>query len=179
MNPIKLRTLLLAAVVGGAMVGDAVADVAPPANPSTGVPAPAVQPTAWEKTNDCSWWLANTDGKSLRASIEQDPDGLSITFGDLIFNTWPEGDRPKVEVRFNRDPKRRFVTDGWSTHGEGFAMFGLYVPKTALKKMGGAKLLELRRKGKPVLALTLTNTPSAAELKACLPPPQTGPSDSE
>ena len=185
MKTTRLKTLLFAGALAGAAGGDVFADAVTP--PKTGgdaaattaaAPAP-VKPWVKDKELDCDWWLSREDGHSLRASIGQSPDGLALTFGDLVFNTWPEAGRPKVELRFNGDPKRRVQTTGWATHGDGYAMFGLYLTKDALKKMGGATTLELRRKGKTVITLPLAATPSTAELIACIPPPSTGHSDSE
>jgi hypothetical protein len=93
--------------------------------------------------------------------------------------TWSEVDRIKVELRFDRDTKRRVVTKGWVTRGEGYAMFGLYLNAAALRKIAGAARLELRRQGKVVVEQRLSATPNKVELLACLPRPSTGPSDSE
>ena len=140
-------------------------------------PLAAAKP--WTKENDCSWWLSGTDGKSLRASIEQSPDGVALTISDPAFGTWSEEDRIKVELRFDRDARRRVVTKGWVTRGDGYAMFGLYLNAAALRKIAGATRLELRRQGKVVVEQPLSATPGKAELIACLPRPSTGPSDSE
>ena len=87
-------------------------------------------------------------------------------------------DRIKVELRFDRDAKRRVATDGWVTRGEGYAMFGLYLDAAALRKIAGATTLELRRHGKTVVELKLSGTPNEAELLACVPS-SSGQSDSE
>jgi len=187
MNPTKVGAILIAGALAGAACGDALADAATQAKPggnATATTAPAAEPAPvkqWVKTKeaDCDWWLSREDGHSLRAAIGLSADGLALTFGDLVFNTWPEAGYPKVELRFNRDPKRRVQTKGWATHGDGYAMFGILLTKDAMQKMGGATTLELRRKGKTVITLPLAETPSAAELIACIPPPSTGHSDSE
>src|SRR5262245_39253437 len=109
MKPTKLSALIIAGVLAAATSGNAVADPATPAAESAPV-------KAWVKTKDmdCNWWLSREDGHSLRASIEANYDGVALTFGDPIFNTWPESGYPKVELRFDRDPKRRVQTKGWA-----------------------------------------------------------------
>jgi hypothetical protein len=180
MTATKLKAILVAGALAGAACGDALADAAAPAKPDAAAAAAApVKP--WVKTKDatCDWWLSREDGHSLRAAIGADWENVSLTFGDPIFNTWPEAGYPKVELRFNRDPKRRVKTQGWATHGQGFAMFGINLTPEAMKKMGGATTVELIRHGKTVITLPLAETPSADELIACIPPPSTGHSDSE
>jgi hypothetical protein len=141
-------------------------------------PAQAAKP--WAKEDACRWWLSDADGKSLRASIEQSSDGLVLTVSDDAFRTWSELETPKVELRFDRDPKRRATLEGWVSLGGGtVGMFGLYLDATARKAMGEATTLELFRDGKLVVTLPLAATPTAAELEACVPPPSTGSSDSE
>lgn len=133
----------------------------------------------WRKDNDCSWWLSAADGKSLRASIGPSSDGVVLTIADPAFATWSQSDRIKVELRLDHDVKRRVLTKGWVTRGEGYAMFGVFMSADALRKMADASALELRRKGKVVVEQKLSGTPSKAELLDCLPGPSSGPSDSE
>ncbi|MCE9524256.1 MAG: hypothetical protein K8S25_17695 [Alphaproteobacteria bacterium] len=140
-------------------------------------PATAAKP--WTMDNDCSWWLSAADGKSHRASIGQSSDGVVLTISDPAFATWPQEDHIKVELRFDRNAKRRVATTGWVTRGEDYAMFGLFLNAAALRKIAGATTLELRRQGKVAVELQLSATPNKAELLACLPAPSTGHSDSE
>ncbi len=170
MSPTSLRPILFAAVAG--VVLSACGDGAVTARAPEGKP--------WVKDNDCSWWLSGDDGKSHRASITQGEDGLLLSVSDRAFAAWPEEDRPLVELRFNRDPRRQATAEGWATHGsEGLAMFGLILSEEALRSMAEATMLELRRDGALVVELPLADTPSQAELEACVPPPYDGRSDSE
>lgn len=134
----------------------------------------------WVKEDECRWWLSGADGKILRASIEAGSDGVAMTISDPAFKTWSESERPKVELRFNKDDSRRATAEGWASLAGGAAsMFGLYLDATAMKAMGGATMLELSRDGKTVVTLPLADTPSEAELVACIPKPSAYPSDSE
>lgn len=142
--------------------------------------AGAVAPAkSWTKDNDCSWWLAGADGKSHRASITRSSDGVLFSISDPAFVSWSDADLIQVELRFNRDAKRRVVTKGWVTRGEGYGMFGLYLDAAALRKTAGATTLEFRRQGKVIVEQKLSSTPNKSELLACLPGPSIGPSDSE
>jgi hypothetical protein len=139
--------------------------------------APVVKP--WDKESECSWWLSGDDGKRLRASIGQSPDGVVVTLSDDVFKSWSESELPKVEVQFNKDPKRKYVTEGWvSTGGGTVGMFGFFLNDAGFKAMDRATLLELRRDGKLAVAIPLAATPTAAELKGCVMPPSEH-SDSE
>lgn len=159
------RGLALSLVVSAALA--ACGPAAPPAKP-------------WVKEDQCRWWLSGEDGKSLRASIESGSDGIALTIADPVFKIWSESERPKVELRFNKDDARRASAEGWVSLGGGSAaMFGLFLDAAALKAMGEATLLELSRDGKTVVTLPLAATPSAAELEACIPKPSEYPSDSE
>lgn len=139
---------------------------------------PAAKP--WVKEDQCRWWLSGANGKELRASIEASSDGVAMTISDPAFKTWSESERPKVELRFNKDDARRASAEGWvSLAGGAASMLGLYLDPIAMKAMGSATLLELSRDGKTVVTMPLAATPSEAELVACIPPPSDGHSDSE
>ena len=72
------------------------------------------------------------------------------------------------------------MAEGWVSHGaEKSSMFGLYLDARARRAMAGATRLELSRDGKPVIDLFLSDTPSRAELNACVPPPKGPNSDEE
>jgi len=170
LSPTSLRPILLVAVAG--VVLSACGDGA------VTVRAPEGKP--WVKDNDCSWWLSGADGKSHRASITQGDDGLVLSVSDPAFTTWSDEDRPLVELRFNKDPKRQATAEGWVTHGgEGPSMFGLFLSEAALKAMADATTFELRRDGTLIVELPLVDTPNQADLEACVPPPNDGRSDSE
>ena len=140
-------------------------------------PAGAVRP--WFRDNYCSWWLSREDGKKHLASIGQG-DGLVLTLSDTAFLDWSEEGRPAVELTFDRDPRRRIGTTGWVSKGGGeLAMFGLYLDAPARRAMSRATRIELTRDGKPAIDLFLTDTPSKAELDACVPPPKGPNSDEE
>jgi hypothetical protein len=130
-------------------------------------PAP-IKP--WNKESECSWWLSADDGKSLRASIGQSPDGVVLTLSDLVFKTWSESEFHEVELRFNKDAKRKALAEGWVSLGGGHtSMFGVFLDIAAMKAMDRATLLEVRRAGALVMALPLAATPTKAELEGCVP----------
>ena len=58
-------------------------------------------------------------------------------------------------------------------------MFGFYLDSAARQAMSNATRLELSRDGKPVIDLFLSDTPSRAQLNACVPPPKGPNSDEE
>jgi hypothetical protein len=143
------------------------------------VAAPANVVKPWDKESECSWWLSADDGKSLHASIGQSPDGVVLTLSDPVFKTWSESEFHKVELRFNKDPKRKMVGEGWVSLGGGHAqMFGLFLDAAGMKAMDRATLLEVRRSGVVIVELPLAATPTEAELKGCIMPPSEH-SDSE
>lgn len=126
----------------------------------------------WDKEEGCRWWLSADDGKSLRASIGQGDEGLVLSIADPVFLEFSEEDRPKVELIFDDDPRRRVAAAGWSSHiGTETAIFGLELKAAGLRKLAGAQRLDFRRKGRTYLTLPLAATPSRAELKACMPGP--------
>jgi hypothetical protein len=141
----------------------------------------AVRPFVKEAEPECSWWMSQSDtDKSLRASIGASSDGVTLTLSDPVFKTWSESDFHKVELRFNRDPKRTSVTEGWVSLGGGHvSMFGVFLDKGAMKAMDRATLLEIRKKGAVVMTMPLAGTPTKAELEACLPDPNAPRGDSE
>lgn len=143
-------------------------------------PAP-VKPWVLHAEIACDWWLSGADGKRHVASIGQG-DELMLSFSDAAFMAWSESERPRVELIFNHDPKRRVFVEGWATHGGAgstSSSFGFYLDAAARRAMGKATRVELRRNGKPVIGLPLAATPSKAELDACVPPPKGPNSDEE
>ena len=140
-------------------------------------PAGGIRP--WFHARYCSWWLSRDDGKRHFASIGQG-DELMLSLSDPAFLSWPDTGRPRVELTFDRDPRRRVTAEGWVTHGgEESSSFGLYLDARARRAMARATRLELRRDGKPIIDLLLSRTPSKAELDACVPPPKGPNSDEE
>ena len=144
-------------------------------------PVPPVKPWVPHADIGCDWWLSGADGKSHVASIGQG-DELMLSFSDAAFMAWSDLKRPRVELIFDSDPKRRVFVEGWATHGgagSSNSSFGLYLDAAARRALGGATRLELRRDGKAVIDLRLAATPSQAELDACVPPPKGPNSDEE
>lgn len=168
MRPIDRASILLGAVaVALAACGDGAMVQTAPVKP-------------WDKESDCGWWLSRENSRSVRASIGSSPDGIVLTLADPVFSTWRVDEFPQVELRFNQDPKRSFVAEGWVSHLEGdWGLFGLYLADDAPRMMDRATLLEIRRDNALVFTLPLAATPSQAELEACRPQPGSGHSDSE
>ena len=148
---------------------------------ATSATAATVKPWVAYADLGCNWQITGPNGKSHVASIEQG-DELMLSFSDAAFLSWSEMERPRVELIFDRDPKRRVFAQGWATHsgaGSTSSSFGLYLDAAARKALSRATRLELRRDGRPVIDLLLAATPSQAELDACVPPPKTENSDEE
>ena len=147
---------------------------------SAASPAP-VKPWVPHAEVDCNWSLSGADGKSHAASIEQG-DELMLSLSDAAFMAWSNLERPRVELIFDDDPKRRVFVEGWATHsgaGSTSSSFGLYLDAAARRALGGATRLKLRRDGKAILDLRLAATPSQTALDACVPPPKGEHSDEE
>lgn len=147
---------------------------------SAAAPAP-VKPWVLDAEVGCNWWLSGPDGKSHVASIGQG-DELMLSLSDAAFMAWSESERPRVELMFNHDSKRRVFVSGWATHGGAgstSSSFGFYLDAAARRALGKATRFELRRDGKAVIDLPLAGTPSQAELDACVPPPKGPNSDEE
>ena len=149
------RLGLLAAVLAGAVGGS---------------PATAAATRPWELKNDyCSWWLADSDGKSHRASIGVGEDlQLVLSISDAAFLEWPDDGRPEVELRLDGDEKRRVTAQGWVSHGS--PSLGMFLNREDLAKLAGATRMEVLRNGRTVVDQPLAATPSFATLAACLPP---------
>lgn len=140
---------------------------------------PVAPAKSWTKVNECSWWLAEADGKSHRASIAQSSDGVLFSLTDAAFASWSETDQIKVELRADHDDKRVVAAEGWVTRVAEYGMLGFYLEAEALAKVAGAGVFELRRDGRVVAEQRLRATPKEAELLACVPVVSSGSSDSE
>jgi hypothetical protein len=160
--------------------GLALAAVAALLGCGSAVAAPATTVKPWDKESECRWWLSADDGKSHQASIGQTYDGVVLSVSAPAFKTWSESDLHKVELRFNKDPKRKMVGEGWVSLGGGHAqMLGVFLDAAGMKAMDRATLLEVRRGGVLAAELPLAATPTEAELKGCIIPPSSEHSDSE
>jgi hypothetical protein len=179
---LRPRSILLAGLLihgaGAAAVGVAAWAVA-----ATKASEPAAGPVKrWELNAEapCDWWLSRDDGHSHRASISSGDSDVVLSLSDSAFLPWSDSDRPRVELMFDHDPKRRITVEGWTTHGDNDSVeFGLYLGAEGRHSMGGATWLELRRDGKLVMEQPLAGTPSQAELDACVGPPESESSDVE
>jgi hypothetical protein len=136
--------------------------------------------TSWIQESECRWWLRGGDGTSHRASIGPGEEALLLSISDAIFLTWPEEERPRIEIVFDDDPVRTVSTEAWVTHGANdVSTLGAYLDAPAARKLAGATHLTLRRNGQTVITLPLAGTPGSMALDACIPPPLSENSDQE
>ena len=143
----------------------AAATVFPPARPLV----PFVYNT---DVDDCVWDMHDKSEKWIRGGIGRGDDDPIIDFVDMAFFHWSDSERHVIEVSVG-DPKRRLPASAWSSNAggqtPGSATF--YMNAELRKLIGGATSLQIWKDGKPVFHTLLANTPSAAQLDACVRPP--------
>ena len=120
----------------------------------------------------CSWDMhAKGKEKWIRGGIGRGDENPMINFVDRAFDGWSDSERHAIEVSVG-DPKRRLPASAWASKGSeapGSAAFYMDAPMRRL--IGGATSLQIWKGGKPVFNTRLANTPSAAELDACIQKP--------
>lgn len=149
--------------------------------------AAPVKPWTAEGDVGCDWWLSGPNGKEHHASIGTGDDDPVLTISAQAFLPFTEEQTVPLVLRFNRDPKREASAEAWSSsvvganeQGEdGERMLGMYLRPPARAAMGGATFIEVVHDGKVLTAIPLAETPSQADLDACVRPPKTEDSDEE
>ena len=117
----------------------------------------------------CDWMMHDPNEKWIRGSIGQGDEDPVISFVDTVFASWSDSEDHHIEVS-GGDPPRRVPARAWASTG-GQGSIGFYMDAELRKLIGGATSLQIWKDGRPVLNLALANTPSAAELDACVRPP--------
>ena len=120
----------------------------------------------------CSWDMEDIPREKLiRGGIGRGDEDPMISFVDHAFDDWSESGRHSIQVSVG-DPKRRLPASLWvskASEPPGFAAF--YMDAKLRQLIGGATSLQIWKDGKPVFNTQLANTPSTAELDACIQKP--------
>lgn len=173
----------LALILGGCGAGDSPtadqpANATNAANNAAAAPASPIFPSArplvpFVKSEAyCSWGMhAKGKEKWIRGDIGRGDENPMISFVDRVFDDWSDSDRHAIEVSVG-DPNQRLAASAWSTEGgEAPGSAAFYMDAKMRQLIGGATSLQIWKDGKPVFNTTLANTPSAAELDACIQKP--------
>ena len=115
---------------------------------------------------DCDWVMPAEP--LIRGSIRRGEQSPVLQIFDPVFNSWSDNDYPTVEISAG-GPGGRVEALGYVIHWakEGSAL-GIFLDEEARGVVGGASQLQIWKEGRPVLNLALADTPSAAELAACV-----------
>jgi hypothetical protein len=144
-------------------------------------PARALVPFVRDAGTDCIWTMHDKSEKWIRGSIGRGDEDPVFDFVDPAFAGWSDSDRHPIEVSAG-DPARRLPASAWAAGAESTTpgSIGFYANAQLRKLIGGASSIQIWKGGKPIFNAALANTPSAAELDACVVPPgQAAHSDEE
>jgi hypothetical protein len=139
------------------------ADQAPPARPAV--------PFEKHAEIDCDWMMKSPAEEWIRGSIGQGDGDPILYLVDPAFNGWSETEDQVVELSVGGSAELTEARAYAVAAGEGPSALGIYLDEDARKFVGGAEQVTVWKGGKPVLNLAFANTPSAAELDACVRPP--------
>lgn len=155
------RALALAAV---ALLSTAATPPFPPARP--------VVPFVPEGDIGCYWTMHDKSEKWIRGGIGMGDEDPMIDFVDRAFYDWSDSEDHLIEVSVG-DPNRRLPAKAWAGNagGQTPGSAAFYMNAEMRKLIGGATSLQIWKDGKPVFNTLLANTPSAADLDACVRPP--------
>jgi len=163
MRPSRSFRLFAAAAV--AVQSIAAAPPFPPARPLV----PYVYDT---QVDDCMWTMHDPSEQWIRGGIGRGDEDPVIDFVDQAFFDWSDSEEHGIEISTG-DPGRRLPATAWASNagGQTPGSIGFYMDAELRKLIGGATSLQVWKHGKPVFNTMLANTPSAAELDACVRPP--------
>jgi hypothetical protein len=149
----------------------ALAAAAPPAA-AFPPPRPLVPFVYDTDVDDCVWRMHDKSEKWIRGGIGRGDEDPMIDFVDWAFHGWSDSERHAIEISVG-DPARRLPATAWSTSGGGQTPGSLafYMDAKLRQMIGGATSLQVWKGGKPVFSTLLANTPTAAQLDACVRPP--------
>lgn len=136
-------------------------------------PARPLVPFVPEGDIGCYWTMhAKGTEKWIRGGIGMGDDDPMIDFVDRAFYDWSDSEDHLIEVSVG-DPNRRLPAKAWAGNagGQTPGSAAFYMNAEMRKLIGGATSLQIWKDGKPMFNTLLANTPSAAELDACVRPP--------
>ncbi|HEU5481712.1 MAG TPA: hypothetical protein VFU80_01290 [Sphingomicrobium sp.] len=136
-------------------------------------PSPARPAVPFQKHAevDCDWMMKSPAEELIRGSIGQGDDDPILYLVDPVFDGWSDTEDHSVELSAGGSGGRAKAR-AYATHGGGSpGSLGIYLNAEARQIVGGATAVQVWKDGKPVLNLAFANTPSAAELDACVRPP--------
>ena len=156
-------SLLLAAIlIGGA------AATTPPFPP-----ARSVVPYVSGPGSHCYWEMHDRSENWKRGGIVPGDQVPVVHFVDHAFDSWDENLDHQIEISVG-DPARRLSASAWTGSGnaEMPGMIGFDLSAELRKLIGGATSLQVWKDGQPVYNAALAETPTAAELDACVGAPR-------
>ena len=129
--------------------------------------SPAIA-VAFTKTAYCDWHAKEPGAIYDRIAIGQG-DHLMITIDDPVFRSWGDSVGNTVELSTNHSSRRVHIRDAWTDVVPQLSLLGGYLHAEARRLLGGAKSVQLWRRGELLVDVPLENTPSTKQLNACVP----------
>ncbi len=168
----------LAPITAALLLGACNSEAAPPPSEKVAgeVQAPAfprarpVVPYVRPAGTDCIWTMHDRSEKWIRGGIGRGDEDPVFDFVDRAFYGWSDSERHSIEISVG-DRAKRLVASAWGSGAVGQGSIGFYVGPELRKLIGGATSLQVWKDGKPVFNTALANTPTTAELDACVQPP--------
>ena len=136
-------------------------------------PARPLVPYVYDtNVDDCVWMMHDKSEKFIRGGIGRGDEDPVIDFVDMAFYDWSDSENHVIEVSAG-DPRRRLPARGWAGNAGGHSpgSIAFYMDAKLRQLIGGATSLQIWKQGKPVFNTLLANTPTAAQLDACVRPP--------
>jgi hypothetical protein len=161
-----LSPLLLAAMLAG--------DAAPATPTAASPPFPAARslvPYTEEGDVGCYWTMHDPGEKWIRGGIGQGDEEPVFHLVDHAFDAWSDSEEHRIEISAG-DPTRRVSAKAWAGSGDDKmpGSVGFYMSPDMRRLIGGATSVQVWKDGKPVSNAVLAETPTAAELDACVRP---------
>lgn len=136
-------------------------------------PARPLVPWVYDtNVDDCVWDMHDKSEKWIRGGIGRGDEDPLIEFVDMAFFDWSDSERHAIEVSVG-NPNQRLPASAWSSNagGQTPGSAAFYMDAELRKLIGGATSLQIWKDGKPVFHTLLANTPTTAQLDACVRPP--------
>jgi hypothetical protein len=158
-----LNPLLLVAILAGGAV---------PATPAF-PPARSLVPYVPGPGSHCYWEMHDRSEKWNRGGIVPGDEVPVVHFVDHAFDSWDEDRDQRVEISVG-DPARRLPANAWAGRGDAErpGMMGFDLDANLRKLLGGATSVQIWKDGKPVYNAVLAQTPTTAQLDACVGAPR-------
>jgi hypothetical protein len=116
----------------------------------------------------CTWHAKEPGAIYDRVAIEQG-DHLMIVIQDPVFRSWGDSVGNTVELSTNHSSRRVRIRDAWTDVVPQLSLLGGYLNANARRMLGGAKSVQLWKRGELLVDVPLENTPSTKQLNACVP----------